>query len=50
MVPDPFTRARVGLFFIGPKRFAALHTQTRFDVAQALAIGQLCEGHAEVLV
>lgn len=28
----------------------ALHTQTRFDVAQALAIGQLREGHAEVLV
>lgn len=24
----------------------ALHTQTRFDVAQALAIGQLREGHA----
>jgi len=28
----------------------ALHTQTRFDVAQALAIGQLREGHAEVLI
>jgi len=27
-----------------------LHTQTRFDVAQALAIGQLREGHAEVLI
>jgi hypothetical protein len=27
-----------------------LHTQTRFDVAQALAIGQLREGHAKVLV
>src|SRR5579864_1256579 len=27
-----------------------LHTQTRFDVAQALAIGQLREGHREVLV
>ena len=29
--------------------FGTLHTQTRFDVA-ALAIGQLREGHAEVLV
>jgi hypothetical protein len=28
----------------------ALHTQTRFDVAQALSISQLREGHAEVLV
>ena len=28
----------------------SLRTQARFDVAQALAIGQLGEGHAEVLV
>ena len=28
----------------------ALRTQTRLDVAQALAIGQLREGHAQVLV
>ena len=29
---------------------ALLGAQTGFDVAQALAIGQLCEGHAQVLI
>ena len=29
---------------------ARLRSQTRFDVAQALAIGQLSKGHAQILV
>jgi hypothetical protein len=28
----------------------ALRTQARFDIAEALTIGQLCEGHAQVLI
>jgi hypothetical protein len=31
-------------------KLGALSAQARFDVAQALTIGQLCEGHAQVLI